>query len=99
MVIVVGPTSPARQFARASECEMHLLATSPEARRSGIGRALVQAAIDKARSEGFTRMLLWTQSTMLAAQRLYESSGFSRVPSRDFKNSGREFLFFEASLV
>lgn len=99
MVIVVPPTSSAAQFAQAGECEMQLLATAPRVRRAGLGRALVNAAMDRARSEGFFRMLLWTQLTMHAAQRLYESSGFARAPHRDFNRMGREFLFFVAPLA
>jgi hypothetical protein len=43
-------------------------------------------------------MILWTQSSMSSAQRLYERSGFERVPERDFERSGRRFLVFERVL-
>ena len=99
MVIVVPPTSSAAQFAQAGECEMQLLATAPRVQRAGIGRALLKAAMERAQSDGFIRMLLWTQLAMHAAQRLYESSGFTRIPERDFKRLGRDFLFFEATLI
>jgi ribosomal protein S18 acetylase RimI-like enzyme len=52
MVVVVPSTSPARRFADDGEAEMQLLATAPECRRMGIGRALVDAAVDRARSAG-----------------------------------------------
>ena len=98
MVIVVPHTSPARRFAGEGEAEMHLLATSSAVRRMGVGRALVDAAMDRARDAGLARMLLWTQTSMDAAQRLYAAAGFARVPGRDFEEGGRRFLFFAADL-
>ena len=98
MVIVVPPTSAARRFAGDDEAEMHLLATASACRRMGVGRALVHAAMDHARTAGLSRMLLWTQTSMHAAQRLYASAGFVRVPGRDFSERGRHFLFFAADL-
>jgi ribosomal protein S18 acetylase RimI-like enzyme len=98
MVIVVPPSSPARQFAGDGEAEMQLLATAPECRRMGIGRALVDAAMERARTAGLRRMLLWTQPSMHAAQRLYASAGFVREPGRDFQEGGRRRLFFAADL-
>jgi ribosomal protein S18 acetylase RimI-like enzyme len=99
MVILVPYSSSGCVFARAGECELHLLATAPESRNRGIGRALVGAAKDEARRAGYARMLLWTQPTMHAAQRLYQSLGFVRFPQRDFEQQGRPFLFFQAPLV
>jgi ribosomal protein S18 acetylase RimI-like enzyme len=98
MVVFVSPDSPGRVFAEVRECELHLLATAPEARRCGIGRALIMAAAEKARREGFERILLWTQPSMVAAQRLYRTLGFARVPNRDFVLARREFLFFQKNL-
>jgi ribosomal protein S18 acetylase RimI-like enzyme len=98
MVIVVPPTSAAKRFAGDDEAEMHLLATASAFRRMGVGRALVHAAMDHARKAGLSRMLLWTQTSMHAAQRLYASAGFVRVPGRDFSDSGQRFLFFTADL-
>jgi hypothetical protein len=43
-------------------------------------------------------MLLWTQTSMHAAQRLYSSAGFVREPGRDFHEGDRRFLFFAADL-
>jgi ribosomal protein S18 acetylase RimI-like enzyme len=98
MVIVVHPGSPACRFARAGEAEMQLLATDPAARGAGVGRALVGAAMDRAAVAGAGLMVLWTQTTMDAAQRLYAGAGFRRVPARDFEERGRRFLFFAADL-
>jgi ribosomal protein S18 acetylase RimI-like enzyme len=98
MVIVVTPDSPARKIAAQDEAEMHLLAVAPEHRSAGVGRALVEAAVQSARSKGFGKMVLWTQPTMKDAHRLYERAGFTRAPARDFENAGRSFWVFERIL-
>src|SRR5262249_4748020 len=91
MVIVVLPTSPARRIAEANETERHLLAVSPSYRGRGTGSTLIQGAIDLAKGLGYARMVLWTQPTMVAAQRLYKAAGFVREPHRDFQTVGRQF--------
>lgn len=41
-------------------------------------------------------MVLWTQQTMVAAQGLYESFGFS--PVDHFEKNGREFIVYSLLL-
>jgi GNAT superfamily N-acetyltransferase len=98
VVIFVSSWSPGRRFAQADEAELHLLAVRTGERRSGVGRALVEAVIEHARESGCQRLLLWSQPTMLAAHRLYQSLGFSRAPERDFTQRGRSFLFYQLEL-
>jgi ribosomal protein S18 acetylase RimI-like enzyme len=45
-------------------------------RRQGVGRLLIQRAIEWARDKGFPGMMLETQNNNVAACRLYESCGF-----------------------
>jgi ribosomal protein S18 acetylase RimI-like enzyme len=98
MVMVVSPTSAGRRLAQADEAEMHLLAVSPEHRGRGVGRALVDAAVSRARDSGFARMVLWTQPSMHAAHRVYAGAGFVRAPKRDFQRGQRLFLVMEKAL-
>lgn len=98
MVIAVPPTSPARRIAAIDEMEMQLLAVAPDRRKSGIGMALVNAAMSFARSGSYKRMILWTQASMHAAQRLYERAAFARAPHRDWKRDDRTFLVYERAL-
>jgi ribosomal protein S18 acetylase RimI-like enzyme len=98
MVVVAPPSSPASRFAREGDAEMHLLATAPECRRMRVGRALVDAAMGHARAAGLRRMVLWTQASMHAAQRLYASAGFVRRHEHDFEAGGRRFMVFAADL-
>lgn len=96
-ITVVTPSSPARRIAVQGEAEIHLLAVDPAFRGLGVGRALVEAAVTKARQDGAGRILLWTQPTMASAQRLYERCGFERMPELDFSRAGRDFLVFARS--
>lgn len=99
MVIVVTPDSAARQFAEADEAEMHLLGVVAEHRGNGLGRLLVDAAMNNSRIAGYVRMLLWTQPTMKPAHNLYYKVGFVRDPARDFcRGEDEEFLFMFAEL-
>jgi ribosomal protein S18 acetylase RimI-like enzyme len=50
----------------------------PEARRHGVARRLMEAAVDEARAEGAAALSLQTARTNHAAQRLYESLGWKR---------------------
>ncbi len=56
------------------------LAVDPEARRHGIGRALVEDACDWMSRHGATRGIVNTAVTNDAAHRLYASCGFQRRP-------------------
>jgi 8-oxo-dGTP pyrophosphatase MutT (NUDIX family)/ribosomal protein S18 acetylase RimI-like enzyme len=52
------------------------VATVPERWGQGLGAQVVSAILLQAIRSGFARAQLWTQSTNLAAQRLYERAGF-----------------------
>jgi len=58
------------------DCWLEDLYVDPEARGSGTGRALVEAAFDRARERGCARMELDANEMNAAAIALYESLGF-----------------------
>ena len=99
MVIVVDPGSRARRIASDDEVEMHLLAVAPDHRKTGVGRALVEAAIARGRAKSFGKVVLWTQPAMKDAHRLYERSGFVRAAARDFGSGERTYWVFEKLLI
>jgi len=96
VIILVPPESKARRLAKDNEAELQLLGVKSKYRGHGLGKRLVEKTITKAASDGRSGIILWTQQTMVTAQRLYESIGFSRVG--DFEQNGRRFLVYELSL-
>lgn len=98
-ITLVSPGTPAVRLATADEAEFHLLCVRPDMRRCGIGRALVEAALTHASATGARGVVLWTQPTMEAAQRIYERFGFRRDPNSDFRRRERQFLVYRRILV
>jgi GNAT superfamily N-acetyltransferase len=82
-------------WAEALDCYLEELYVVPDRRRHGLGRALMEAAIDLARREGATHMDLGTGETDVAARALYESLGFS---NREGKPDGPINYFYEREL-
>lgn len=64
------------------ECEILAVGVAPEARRGGLGTALVAAAIDTARARGVARMFLEVAESNTAARVLYARAGFAPVGRR-----------------
>ena len=61
----------------ALECYLAELYVVPKRRGQGLGRALLEAAVELARREGADHMDLGTSEDDVAARGLYESLGFS----------------------
>jgi putative acetyltransferase len=77
----------------AGGAEMKRLFVRPSARGSGVGRALIEQVIERARAAGHARMILDTLPVMRDAQRLYEQFGFRDVaPYYDSPVAGTRFM-------
>lgn len=61
--------------------ELKRMFVAPEARRGGVGRALVAALEAWARELGYAAMVLETGDRQPEAVRLYEACGFTRIAS------------------
>ena len=64
--------------------EVRLLAVAPAARGQGIGAALMQECVRRARGSGTGALSLHTADLMRTAMRMYERMGFVRAPELDF---------------
>lgn len=62
------------------QAEIKRMYVVPEARRSGIGRAILRALEDEARRLGVAALILETGSRQPAAIAMYEAEGFQRCP-------------------
>jgi GNAT superfamily N-acetyltransferase len=61
----------------AHTAELKRMVVAPDARGLGVGRALGEAVVAAARSNGHARVVLDTVPGMVAARRLYASLGFA----------------------
>jgi ribosomal protein S18 acetylase RimI-like enzyme len=77
------------------ECYVAELYVVPARRGRGLGRALMEAAIELARDRGADYMDLGTSEDDVAARALYESLGFS---NREGKPDGPLSYFYEREL-
>ena len=66
----------------ADEAEILTLAVVPSARRRGLGRALVRAAVGAATAAGAQALFLEVAAGNTAAVALYEGEGFERAGTR-----------------
>jgi len=60
----------------ADTCELRKMYAVPSVRRQGLGKTLLDLALDKARELGYRRMVLETATVLKAAVGLYKKYGF-----------------------
>jgi ribosomal protein S18 acetylase RimI-like enzyme len=89
---VPGP-GPYAESERPGEAGFRTLAVDPEASGRGIGRALAEACVTRARADGRVGMAIYTRPFMVVAHHLYESLGFRRDPERDWEFEPGEWLW------
>jgi GNAT superfamily N-acetyltransferase len=73
----------------ATASSIRAVAAHPTARGLGIGRTLLDTCRERAQRRGSTQLCLHTAPFMAAAVRLYEGTGFVRVPEHDVEVSAR----------
>jgi ribosomal protein S18 acetylase RimI-like enzyme len=82
-------------YSEAPEAYLQELYVVPERRGAGIGRAILEAALDAAREAGADHIDLGTSVDDTAARALYESAGFS---NRENGPDGPSMLYYERDL-
>ncbi len=96
---VAGPDNAWAEHLRDGEASIRMLAVDPPAQGRGVGTALVDACLARARADGRRAVFLHSLPVMAGAQRIYERAGFRRVQERDWVFPGFLLMGFVLDLA
>ncbi len=75
-----------------TEARLRLLLVEPRARGLGLGKRLVEECVAFARSAGYRKMSLWTNSVLDAARHIYRQQGFRIVREEKHHSFGQDLV-------
>jgi DNA-binding MarR family transcriptional regulator/N-acetylglutamate synthase-like GNAT family acetyltransferase len=76
----------------ATVAKLRLLIVAPEARGNRLGAGLVEECIRFARQVGYRKIVLWTQSHLLAARAIYRAKGFRKKRNQPHSSFGKRLV-------
>lgn len=87
---VVGTATGAAYDAEPGTTHLYAMWVAPDARRAGVGRALVDAVARWARDRGCDRLVLQVTESNVSARSFYEAHGFADTGERSPLREGSE---------
>jgi GNAT superfamily N-acetyltransferase len=87
---IVGAVFVVRQD--DSTAKLRMLYVEASARGLGLGARLVDECLAFARQADYTRMVLWTNSVLVSARRIYEHAGFELLEEEPHHNFGHDLI-------
>ena len=88
----VGHVFLVKHLDEPDTAKLRLLFVEPSARGIGLGEALVKECVRFARTAGYKKVVLWTQSILVGAHRIYERSGFRLVKETPHHSFGKDLI-------